>query len=85
MRTLVEMLIFILFLKVSSKLFNDQHFCSPHSVVLQFYIVLLACINQFDNKICRVGDINRVGRGSGNSTFLFLGLSLKNTKLGRVF
>ena len=34
MRTLVEKLIFILFHKVLSKLFNDQHFCSPHSVVL---------------------------------------------------
>ena len=46
MRTLVEMLIFILFHKFSSKLFNEKHFCSPHSVVLQFYIVLLALYKQ---------------------------------------
>ena len=48
MRTLVGMLIFILFHKVSSKLFNDQHFCSPQSVVLQFYryIVLSALYQQ---------------------------------------
>ena len=26
--------------KASSKLFNDQQICSPHSVVLQFYIIL---------------------------------------------
>ena len=60
MRTLVEMLIFILFHKVLSKLFNDYNFCSPHSVVhvLQFYIVLSALlINNFANKICRVGAI----------------------------
>ena len=34
MRTLVEMLIFILYHKASSKLFNDQQICRPHSVVL---------------------------------------------------
>ena len=42
MKTLVEMLIYFLFNKASLKLFNDQQICIPHSVVLQFYIVLLA-------------------------------------------
>ena len=27
-------------LKASSKLFNDQQICSPHSAILHFYIVL---------------------------------------------
>ena len=44
MKTLVEMFIFSSFYmyKASSQLFNDQDICSPHSLVLQFYIVLSA-------------------------------------------
>ena len=59
MKTLifVEMLIFFLFHKASSKLFNVQQICSPHSVVLQFLSSFQLCINQFANKIFRAGVI----------------------------
>ena len=72
MRSLVEMLIFILFHNVSSKFFNDQHFYSPHTVVLQFYIVLSALYKNLPIKSVGSGPQNRVGQVSGNSTFFFL-------------
>ena len=74
MRTLIEMLIFILFHKVSSKLFNNQHFCSPHSVVLQFILSFQLCMNKFAYKICRVGAINKGSVGLAETQHFFFGL-----------